>query len=858
MSGPAACTIVSKNYIAYARVLADSFLDHHPDGRFFVLLVDRNAGRIDPAAERFTLIEIEELENVSELPAFLFKYSLLECNTAIKPFFLEHLLARYELPSLIYFDPDILITHALDDLFALMEAHAIVLTPHLTAPIEDHAHPGELAVLQSGSFNLGFIALRRAPAAEQLLAWWKDRLHERCVVRVEEGLFVDQKWIDLAPGLFKDVHMLTHPGYNVAYWNLHDRNVTLEDAGPRVNGEPLVFFHFSGIDPDNLAQVSKHQDRYVLSDLGPAADLYRRYRDLVLAAGYREARPWPYAFGRFADGAAIPDIARRLYLSLGKRRRRFGDPFATGPGTFYAWLNGPHDPKSKKPPYFTRLLFELYRTRPDLQAIFPDPAGRDFAAFCSWLEGFGRFEFRLDDAFLTTIHRETRATLLTPGGLERRLRNRMKRLYHSPLGRESRRLTKRLLGHERSRELRQRLRPGGALVDRPGAHGSLGPYRLAPPRGITHTGINVVGYLQAETGMGQAARALVRALEQTSIPISTHSLDLNVLARNADATFAPEASAFPYDVNLFVVNADQILPVREHLGPEVFGGRYNIGYHLWELDRFPQRWLGAFDVLHEVWTPSTFCVDAIGAVAPLPVRRVPLPVGREPGQAYDRTHFELPADAFVFLFVFNYLSYFERKNPIAVVEAFRRAFPDGDEALLVLKTSQGDFAPEARARLEKAAGTAPVRLIDAYFARDEVTALIGAADCYVSLHRSEGFGLTLAEAMLQEKPVIATPYGGVTDFFNLNSGFPVRYRPLTIERDEGPYSAGGHWADPDVEHAAKLMRQVYGDHAARQAIAVRGRRDVEEMLSYQAVGAVIEERFDALVRGVNRRALHLR
>jgi hypothetical protein len=155
----AACTIVSKNYIAFARVLAHSFLELHPEGRFFVLIVDRCEDRIDAAKEPFTLIEVEELENIEELRGFLFKYTLLEANTAVKPFFMEHLFERFDLPSLIYFDPDILITHQLEEMAGLLLQSDIVLTPHLTAPIDDDASPGELQILQSGAYNLGFIAL---------------------------------------------------------------------------------------------------------------------------------------------------------------------------------------------------------------------------------------------------------------------------------------------------------------------------------------------------------------------------------------------------------------------------------------------------------------------------------------------------------------------------------------------------------------------------------------------------------------------------------------------------------------------------------------------------------------------------
>ncbi len=879
MAALSACTIVSKNYVPFARVLAESFHRHHPGGRFFVLLVDRNEGHVDPDSEPFTLLEVEGLENIPDLRSFLFKYTLLECNTAVKPYLLEHLFERYELDNLVYFDPDILITGPLDELADLLGRHAIVLTPHLTAPIDDAAWPSELAFLQSGTYNLGFIALARSETARRLLPWWQERLYDRCVVRIEEGLFVDQKWIDLVPGIFGDgrrseggahagrraegaqagrraegaqaVYVLTHPGYNVAYWNLAGRTVTLGAGGPRANGEPLVFFHFSGVEPEALDNVSKHQDRFVLADLGEAAELFRDYRDLVVAAGYHDARPWPYAFARFDNGAPIPETARSLYHRLSPaRRRRFGDPFAAGgPGSFFRWLNEPHL-RGAKPPYLTRLLYHLYQTRPDLRRSFPDVAGRDFPGFCSWLADYGRYEFRLDDAYLETVHRESRATLFTLGGLKRRLENRAKRIYHSELGKKAKRASKRVLGHERARSLRQKLRPRGG----PEPAAPAGP-RLAVPEKLERPGINLVGYLEAETGMGEAARSLARAFATTGVPTSLHAVDVNVLARRGDATFAGAESDFPYDVNLFVVNAEQVPSVRDHLGLEVFAGRYNVGFWLWELETFPaDLWYGAFDVLHEVWTPSTFCVDAISAVSPVPVRRVPLAVEPPAEPPYGRAHFGLDDDAFVFLYTFNFLSYFERKNPLGLIDAFRRAFTPDDAAVLVLKTSQSDFAPEALDAIRRRIEGLKVELIDGYASRAEISALTSASDAYVSLHRSEGFGLTLAEAMVRGKPVIATPYSGNADFFDLNTGYPVRYALVEIERDEGPYRAGARWAEPDLDHAAQLMRALYERRGEPDPVAERGRDAVRRGLSVEAVGRILDQRFSNLLRQVRRQA----
>ena len=841
-----ACTIVSKNYICYARVLAESFLENHPQGRFFVLLVDRNEGRIDPSRERFTLIEAEELSAVvPNLPAFLFKYTLLEANTAIKPFFLEHLIELYQLENLVYFDPDILITGSLDALAGHVAEHSIVLTPHLTEPIDDNAYPGEQAILMSGSYNLGFVALRTTEVSRRLLRWWQERLYDKCLVRISEALFVDQKWMDLAPGLFKDVFILSHPGYNTAYWNLHGRAVRRQGAGWQANDLPLVFFHFSGINPESLEGVSKHQDRFRLTDIGEAADLYRLYARKVLDAGYAECRPWPYAFGKFSNGVAIPDVARSLYHSLGEvKQKRFGNPFEVGAkNSFFSFLNGPQQGDGAAEPYLSRLLYHLYSLRPDLQAAYPNPVGADLAGFSAWLLEAGRHELRLADAWLGAVLRPHRSDLLE-GGLKRRMVHRAKRLYHSPLGQKAKQILKDTLGAERLRALKRRLRPQPA----PAAAAPLAPVAPGLPR-IDRFGVNLVGYLRAETGMGEIARLLARAFEKSGVPVSLHNLELGVVARQQDDSIGHAESDFPYDVNLLVVNADQVPAVVEHLGPGATAGRYQVAYCMWEQEELPDAYRAAFAHLHEVWVATTFVADAFGRKAPVPVRRVPLPMPplERSAELDMRQKLGLAPDAFLVLYLFNYLSFFERKNPLAAVRAFRRAFADDASKLLLIKTSQMEHSPQEHRRLvEEVGGARNIRLVNDYLSRAEVDALLADCDAYLSLHRSEGYGLTVAEALCCGKPVVSTTYSGPRDFFDQNNGYPVRYGLKKLEQAEGPYPKGSHWAEPDEEHAAELLRRIVDEPAERARLTARARLDFAESYSFEAVGSDLRGRIEEI------------
>lgn len=335
----AVCTIIWKNYLAYARTLAQSLRALHPDVPIVVLLADRVDGYFDPAGENFEVIEIDALE-IPQLRQFCFKYSPFLLNTAVKPWLLGQLLARPGWQKVLYLDADVLVLDHLDGLAALLDRFAILLTPHLTAPSSDPYTVAsvERAMLLFGAYNLGFIGLARGPVTDRFLAWWRDRLWRDCVIDPPNGLFVDQRWIDLVPGMFDGVHVVRDPSYNAARWNLHCAALTLRGGRVLLDGSPCRFFHFSGFDPRH-GEVVKHNRFYTYERLGEAAELYRRYGDLLLRNGFAESIAWPQAFSVFDNGVLIPDSLRMRYLQLGDAAAQYGDPFASAPpGSLYrAW-----------------------------------------------------------------------------------------------------------------------------------------------------------------------------------------------------------------------------------------------------------------------------------------------------------------------------------------------------------------------------------------------------------------------------------------------------------------------------------------------------------------------------------------
>ena len=250
-----------------------------------------------------------------------------------------------------------------------------------------------------------------------------------------------------------------------------------------------------------------------------------------------------------------------------------------------------------------------------------------------------------------------------------------------------------------------------------------------------------------------------------------------------------------------------------------------------------------------MWVPSRFVADTVSAKSPVPVVRMPHAVGFAPPQDASREHFGLPRTGFLFLTMYDMHSVQERKNPEAVIEAFQRAFPDGAGAGLVVKVMNRASDPEPFARLEQRLRDVPgVQLIAETLARKDIYALESVCDCFVSLHRSEGFGLGLAESMYLGKPVIGTDWSANTDFMTAENSCPVRYDLVRIERDVGPYRAGQTWADADVEHAAWYMQRLAQDRELCEQLGAAGQRTMRSEYSPAAIGQRYRQRLEVLSR----------
>jgi hypothetical protein len=767
-------TIVAGNYLAYAQTLTDSLAEFAPELERFVFVVD--AREDVPVVRGATVLLPADVFAWEFYAGLAYSSDVTELSTAVKPFVLRHLLGR-GFARAFYFDPDIEVFASLDPVTQPLDHADVVLTPHTTEPIPlDGKLPDEIVLLRAGAFNLGFIGVARSAAAEAMLDWWGQRLERFCRNDVANGLFTDQKWIDLVPGLVERTAIVRHRGCNVAYWNLHARRVNPSDPGRLTTGEPIVFFHYSGFDVRRPAALSKHQTRIDVATEPGLAKLLVAYAKRVMSNGFEVSSTASYGFARFSNGVALDAISRDVLRDARLGGVRFPDPgdVAAQPSAWgYLCEPAQEDTAGSVSPRLTRYLYRVWQLRPDLRAAFADVFGADRSRYADWL---------VNDR--------------TTG---------VQSAYLAEAG----------------------LRP-----------------RRTTPANEARLGVNVVGYLRTESGVGEAGRGHVAALRAAGVATSLIDFSSHAPSRDNDTSLGPRSDEADQRITLVCMNADQVPVFLDHGGRELVAGKYAIGSWWWELPQFPDAWRSSFEPFDEIWAGTQFVATAVSAKSPVPVVIVPPVVSVGAVGTGQRAELGWRADETVFLFVFDYRSVFERKNPIAVVDAFRRAFPRGDEAVrLIVKSINAEIDPRGRARIRAAAaGDSRVELMDGYMSREQKNELIAASDAYVSLHRSEGFGYTIAEAMALGKPVIATPWSGPADYLTASNSFPVGYELIELGDDHGPYSAGQVWAEPSLDDAASAMQRIAAEPQHARLVGERASADILSRYSPFAAGAVAANR----------------
>ncbi|SHJ50202.1 glycosyltransferase family 4 protein [Paramaledivibacter caminithermalis] len=358
-------------------------------------------------------------------------------------------------------------------------------------------------------------------------------------------------------------------------------------------------------------------------------------------------------------------------------------------------------------------------------------------------------------------------------------------------------------------------------------------------------GVNLVTCYKKETGLGEACRLTAKALKTGGINYSLKNSDE---WRNELSWVYRDADESTYNVNIFHVNPDHFEGVYNWLGRSFWDKRYSIGYWYWELPDFPDEWTKAFEYVDEVWAASEFTLNSIKVKSPVPVKLIPPCIKVDSISRICRKDFNLPENRFLFLTMYDSWSFKDRKNPQGTIEAFKDAFSPKDTSVgLVIKINNSDSKPDEINKLtESAKGYNNIYFIKKKLERSDVNALINMCDCFVSLHRSEGFGLVLAEAMYLGIPVIGTNWSGNKDFMNYDNSCPVDYELVKLGKDIGPYKAYQIWAEADRDQCAYYMKELISNKDYYDKIAQNGKKTIRRLYSPQRIGKMIRERLESL------------
>jgi glycosyltransferase involved in cell wall biosynthesis len=783
------CSIATREALPHARVLSRALHQQYDDARLTVLLLDGT--EILPDAD-FDAVRPEALGAWHE-GLELGEEALADQAAVLKPALMSAMLEGGA-EIVVFLEADIDVLAGLDPAIAQAGDADVLLVPRVTEGIpDDGLQPSDRELAGRGLISGALVVTRRGSTAQEFLRWWGDRLID--AARTNEETARQPSNLTLcSPSLDRCL--------GVAPTVFGDRVAMLTDPGIclshwNVHARPLDSRDgavTAAGEPVRCIQFSGFRpDRpYWLSEY---ATRPRVLDDPVLGelcASYARRlieAGWvdpsrAAGEGRLASGVPFDDRLRRLHATAVGSGVSFGDVH-TERGT-EAFASWLSAPAEQGGHAgVNRYLYDVYVERADLRKAYPDLHGQDAHRLVRWAWDHGRQELELKAEFLPKV---------------------------------------------------------AAASDR-----SEGGRQIA---------VNVAGYLDKSLGLGQAARLYIMALQAADVPVGTITAPLHLpvagsqeqaLARYGHQQFDHLELPYQPSFNLLCVNPDGLPDLLERGGAALHGATWSIGQWGWETDLLPPHWLKAFELVDEVWVYSRYVADNLSRFSPVPIMTIPLPV-IAPESGNETVDFEF-GDEFVFLFVFDFFSTLRRKNPQGLIDAFTKAFAPGEGPKLVLKAMNGSFRPQALDELRWRVGDRPdIQLIDQHVDKDAYASLLARCDCYVSLHRAEGFGLTLAEAMALGKPVIATGYSGNLDFMTPANSFLVDYTLTRVGPDAELYPAEGTWAEPDVEHAAALMRQVWTESEEARGRGARAARDVRERFAPSVVGALARSRLEQLAQ----------
>ncbi|MBN2690112.1 MAG: glycosyltransferase [Gammaproteobacteria bacterium] len=757
-------TICAENYFGQALTTLNSLKRHCGQSASIDLWVLDDSKPLENN-NSFNIINCQEI--LQDFSTLSLRYNVLELSTAIKPYaFLEYFKSEKDDEIIVYIDPDL---YFLSDICEIIKLSLVnndyALTPHIKSPLpRDGKFPSDKEILSSGTYNLGFIAQKNNGNSKQLTKWWADWLETECWSDPKRGVFTDQKWINLATTIWQKFYVINHDGLNVAYWNIHENNISKKENIYFSNNEHLVFFHFSGFVPSEL-RLSKHENRIgVIPDSMDLRQLAIEYRNDLYNNDYSYYSKQPLKYLRTPTGGDVDKVYIFAFTEFEKLK--LSHDF------YWTWL------AEKDSEGLTNYEKSFLIMRPDVKEAFIERP--DFVdVFRNWLQNDGLAQEGLSEDIFRHI------------GLFNKIE------------------------------------------------------------------ITYAGYLSASSGVGDASRYNIKALQDSGVVVNCVDLTNTTLLdkvskQDEDVQLSVAFNNKISKITIIHVNADSLPPIKK-FRPDLFSN-YVIGYWAWELEQFPSYWFDRDKLVDEIWVPSTFVKKSINLLFKnKTISVIPHTINIEIKNLVNR---ESLFDAlnipkrFTFLISFDACSCIERKNPEGAIEAFLATFRSSDEAQLIVKISNHNKCDIDKINdlRSKYINNKNVLFFTTMLSANEYMSLINAVDAYVSLHRSEGFGLNIAQAMFLCKPVVVTAYGGNMEFCNLDNSYLVPYTTTKISESWNDYRKGFIWAEPDIKSAASLLRHIYTTRDDARLKGINASNYIKEHLNNESVAAAMLSRFYSINR----------